>query len=268
MLPELSLEELIGGVILIFGKVAKMKVYIQSYENSIPHNYNFMNAYQGFYEMGFEIVHFYNNNTLCESNKEDIVVGYVGTVRSRLQDFEIITPEMDYPNELQEYLGRRIWKTKMNDVNNNPNNWPVFVKPIEDKQFTGIVVHSAKELIGCGIQGVNQSVYCSEIVNFVAEWRCFVRYGKILGVKPYKGDWRKHYDYRIIENAVNDFKSAPVGYAIDFGLTSDGRTLLIEVNDGYSLGCYGLFYIDYAKLLSARWSELTDTKDECAFDII
>ena len=94
-----------------------------------------------------------------------------------------------------------------------------------------------------------------------------MRYGHILSVRPYKGDWRKHYDYRVIENAVKEFTSAPAGYAIDFGLTDDGRTLLIEVNDGYALGCYGLFYIDYAKLLSARWAELTGTEDECAFDI-
>lgn len=244
-----------------------MKVYIQSYENGIPHNYNFMNAYQGFYEMGFEVVPFHDNDIFQGSNKEDVVVGYVGTVRARLADFGIITPEMDYPDELLKYLGRKIWQTKMNEVNNNPDCWPVFVKPIEDKQFTGVVVRSPKDLIGCGIQGVNQDVYCSEIVKFEAEWRCFVRYGHILSVRPYKGDWRKHYDYKVIENAVKDFTSAPVGYAIDFGLTDDGRTLLIEVNDGYALGCYGMFYIDYAKLLSARWAELTETEDECAFDI-
>ncbi len=29
-------------------------------------------------------------------------------------------------------------------------------------------------------------------------------------------------------------------FSMDFGLTDDGRTLLIEVNDGYSIGCYGL----------------------------
>ena len=149
---------------------------------------------------------------------------------------------MDYPDELQKYLGRKIWQTKMNEVNNNPDCWPVFVKPLEDKQFTGVVVRSPKDLIGCGIQGVNQDVYCSEIVKFEAEWRCFVRYGHILSVRPYKGDWRKHYDYKEIENAVKEFTSAPAGYAIDFGLTDDGRTLLIEVNDGYALGCYGLFY--------------------------
>lgn len=54
-----------------------------------------------------------------------------------------------------------------------------------------------------------------------------------------------------------DFSDAPNGYGIDFGVTDDGRTLLIEVNDGYALGSYGMYYLDYAKLLSARWAELT-----------
>ena len=49
---------------------------------------------------------------------------------------------------------------------------------------------------------------------------------------------------------------------MDFCLTDDGRTLLIEVNDGYSLGCYGMFALKYAKFLITRWAELTDTLDE------
>lgn len=68
-----------------------------------------------------------------------------------------------------------------------------------------------------------------------------------------------------IEHAVRDYVTAPAGYAIDFGVTDDGRTLLVEVNDGYALGSYGLFYPEYAKLLSARWAELTSTEDVCDF---
>ncbi|MMZ67938.1 hypothetical protein D1872_305770 [compost metagenome] len=64
---------------------------------------------------------------------------------------------------------------------------------------------------------------------------------------------------------VSQFQAAPKGYAVDFGLTDKGETLLVEVNDGYSLGHYGLFSLDYAKLLSARWAELTSTIDECDF---
>lgn len=244
-----------------------MKIYIQSDKNGIPCNYNFMNAYQGYREMGFETVMFNNSGELVGNLPEDVVVGYVDSVRYALNRLGIIAPEMDYPEELNGYLGRKIWSTKINEIAGSPELWPVFVKLVEDKQFTGVVVNSPKDLIGAGIYGQNQSVLCSEVVNFVSECRCFVRYGKIIDVRHYRGDWRVRPDQATIEQAVRDFTSAPAGYAIDFGLTDKGKTLLIEVNDGYALGCYGLVYLDYAKLLSARWAELTGTTDECAFDL-
>ncbi len=37
------------------------------------------------------------------------------------------------------------------------------------------------------------------------------------------------------------------------------------MNDGYSIGCYGLNDVLYAKFLYARWAELTGTVDECDF---
>ena len=242
-----------------------MKAYIQTKPGGRFQNDNFFKAYLGFYEMGFETVTFSNNQELITSNIEDVVVGYVGTVRSRLSDFGIIVPEDDYPEELTKYVGRKIWKSTINEINNNPDLWPVFVKSVRNKRITGVVVREPKDLIGCGSCYENPEVLCSEIVNFKAEWRVFIRYGKILDVRPYKGDWRLHFDPDVIENCVKEHTLAPAGYAIDFGITDDGRTLLIEVNDGYALGSYGLFYIDYAKLLSARWAELTNTEDECNF---
>ena len=65
----------------------------------------------------------------------------------------------------------------------------------------------------------------------------------------------------VIENAVRDYKDIPAGCSLDFGVTDDGRTLLIEMNDGLALGCYGLPDEEYAKLLLARWAELNGTKD-------
>jgi hypothetical protein len=40
---------------------------------------------------------------------------------------------------------------------------------------------------------------------------------------------------------------------------------LVEINDGHSLGTYGISPTNYAKFLSARWSELTKTKDYAHF---
>ena len=244
-----------------------LKAYIQSDKKLEPHNHNFFIARHGFREMGFETVPFHDYDTLQESRLEDIVVGYVGTVRKRLKDFGILPEEMDYPAELQQYMGRKVWNSTINEINCNPELWPVFVKSVEDKKFTGVVVRSPKDLIGCGDCYENTPVICSEVLELKREWRVFVRYGEILDVRPYKGDWKyDQYDPAVISEAVAKFSASPAGYGIDFGITSDDRTVLVEVNDGYAIGSYGLDAIAYAKLLSARWAELTGTEDECDFD--
>lgn len=242
-----------------------LKVYIHSKKNKEFSSHNNYAAYEGFNEMGFEIVKYNTLNEIKDRNIEDVIVSHVDDIRNALKEFNILTPEIDYPEEIKKYLGRKIWVSDINTIANNPEKWNVFVKPIEDKKFTGVVVRSTRDLIGCGDLNENTKIFCSEIVNFKAEWRCFVRYGKILDVRPYSGDWRLTFDYKVIENAVSEYKTAPNGYAIDFGVTDKGETLFIEVNDGYALGYYGLFHLDYAKLLSARWAELTNTKDECNF---
>ncbi|AIQ16589.1 hypothetical protein H70357_07825 [Paenibacillus sp. FSL H7-0357] len=242
-----------------------MKVYIKKGPDNEIANHNFYAAYDGFKQMGYEIRYFQDVNELSGHQKEDVIVSYVEDVRTMLSKYEIVAPEMDYPEELTAFLGRKVWKSRLSIIANNPGEWNVFIKPVEDKKFTGVVVRSTKDLMGCGTYGEDPVILCSDVVKFVAEWRCFVRYGNILDVRRYRGNWRSQFDYRVIENIVLQYKSAPQGYAVDIGITDKGETLLIEVNDGYALGHYGLFSLDYAKLLSARWSELTNTTDECAF---
>ena len=144
-----------------------MKVYIESTKDYEPCNYNFFCAYQGYREMGFETVKFHDFSELKKSAKEDIVVGYVDTVRRRMADFGICTPEIDYPDELKSYLGRNIWRTKLSRVTDFPEKWPVFVKPVEDKKFAGVLVRSPSDLIGCGTYGEDPEVYCSDPVAFL-----------------------------------------------------------------------------------------------------
>ena len=104
-------------------------------------------------------------------------------------------------------------------------------------------------------------VWCSEIIHLVTEWRCFVRYGKIWDVRYYKGAWDSKLNLTIVNNAISKFTNQPAAYCLDFGVDAEGKHYLIEVNDGHSLGTYGMGAISYAKFLSARWSELTETKD-------
>lgn len=242
-----------------------MKVYLKKGNDGQIENHNSYAAYDGFKQMGYEIRYFQNINDLSDHQREDVIVSYISDVRTVLNQYDIVAPEIDYPEELTLFLGRKVWKSRLSMIVNNPEKWNVFIKPVEDKKFTGIVVRGTADLIGCGTYGEDPEILCSDVVKFVAEWRCFVRYGNIIDVRRYKGNWRSQFDSRVIENIVLQYKSAPRGYAVDIGVTDKGETLLIEVNDGYSLGHYGLFSLDYAKLLSARWSELTNTTDECAF---
>ena len=245
-----------------------MKAYIQCFNDGMPIDYDTYNACCGFRELGWELLFFSNYAELSISHqKQDVIVGGIGIVRQRLNDFGIAIADTDYPECLNKYYGRKIWISKVNHVNSDPDMWPVFIKPVENKKFIGRVVNSAKDLIGCGSYYDDAEVYCSEVVSFLAEYRTFIRYDRILDIRRYKGDFHLYPDVGVIESCVKDYVDSPRGYALDFGVTDKGETLLIEVNNTVSLGSYGLMEIDYAKLISARWAELTDTDDECAFDL-
>ena len=241
-----------------------MRAFVQA-KNGMPIDYDHFNAACGFKEMGYEIVYFSSFAELEESKKEDIVVGYIGIVNKRLGDFNVKIEDIDYPVCLEKFLGRRIWNMTINEVSDNPDIWPVFVKPKINKKFSGRVIRGVSDLVGCGSCYDNAEVTCSDVLDIVSEYRAFVRYGQIVDVRRYHGDWKIFPDSKFIEQCVQEFVDAPAGYAIDFGVTVDGQTILIEVNNTCSIGAYGLYCVDYAKLISARWSELMDTEDLCNF---
>ena len=57
----------------------------------------------------------------------------------------------------------------------------------------------------------------------------------------------------------------PAACSMDICVTEEGGTLLVELNDAYSLGYYGLAPIWHAKLISARWSQILERADEYKF---
>lgn len=118
-------------------------------------------------------------------------------------------------------------------------------------------------MIGCGSYYEDYPVYCSEVKEIIAEFRVFVLYGEIIDVRRYGGRWDVACDADVVESCVKDFEGAPKAYALDFGVTKDGETVLVEVNNTCSIGSYGLEPVLYARFLSARWAELTGTTDEC-----
>lgn len=236
-----------------------MRAYIHAFQGK-PYNSDCQDAYDGFCQLGIDPVLFTTNEEFDTRNPEDVVVGGVIIVWHALNQRGIIPEHYGYPEELKDFVGRRIWKIRLKDLRNTP--LPVFIKPVEEKSAPGIVVRSWADVEEeYGLVDLDAEIYCSEPVHFASEWRCFLLYGHIAGIQFYYGNRDAVYDRSVINAAVEAFSKRPTACSLDFGVTEDGRTLLIEMNDGYSLGTYGLDPALYARVLTARWAELNHTED-------
>ena len=244
----------------VYANNTLMKAYIQTDINGDFYNVNAFVASVGFNALGYEVFKYVDAEKVSETEKEAIFVGGVGNVRTRLEALGIEKPaEIEYPGELQKFLNRKVWTSTLNQVVAN-KQYGIFIKPTQTKLFQGKLVNEFKDFIGLNYQDEVQ-IWCSEIINVVTEWRCFVRYGELLDVRYYKGKWDSRLNLEIVKQAIQEYTRQPRSYGLDFGVDARGKHYLIEVNDGHSLGTYGMGAISYAKFLSARWSELTDTED-------
>jgi ATP-grasp domain-containing protein len=186
------------------------------------------------------------------------VAGWIQDVKRSLTHMGITPPNpIDYPQELTEFFGRNIWKSQLKNLQFARD--PVFVKPIlSQKLFTGFVFkkdNESESLLASFEPEIG--IWCSDPVKFVSEHRAFVLDGEILDCRLYTGDWSKAPDKVVVEAALEAVKPiAPRSFSLDFGITDEGKTLVVEMNDGFALGHYGLRSDAYARLLSARWNEM------------
>ncbi|MFT9041384.1 ATP-grasp domain-containing protein [Schleiferilactobacillus harbinensis] len=70
------------------------------------------------------------------------------------------------------------------------------------------------------------------------------------------GDYHSSFDATILNAAVAIWTGVPVAYSLDIGATQDGKNLIVEANDRYAFGSYGLSPYKYAAFLQARRQQL------------
>jgi hypothetical protein len=195
---------------------------------------------------------------------ETLVVGYVPAVLAALKQLGAEVPEPnDYPESLRPLLRRKVWESTVGEVSDAVNDGRLggaFVKPKGRlKHFTGFVVDAPQELFHFGSTSRRQAVFCSEVVGWISEHRVFVIDGRIVGMRCYAGDASVAPDEGVVREAVATLAragEARAGFGIDFGVLKGGETALVEMNDGFSLGSYGLGDAVYADLVVARWREM------------
>lgn len=234
------------------------------YLGDAPESYNAAVAQFGFNEMGMKVIPFQgfgDIETSVDCGPEALVCGFIEDVYKALDKLKLPRPpSIDYPPELLDFYGRKIWEGTLEEIQDRGLHAGVFVKPRDfQKLFTGFVWLGSRP---CRLRLApyhrDTPVYYSEPVRFVAEYRCYVLDGEIQGVKFYNGDWSKAPSREVVEAAVKAYRPYRA-YAIDFGVVDDARTLVVEVNDAFALGCYGLHHMQYARMIEARWEELTQS---------
>lgn len=197
-------------------------------------------------------------------DRESLVVGDIPTVESALKQLKIKVPEENsYPKSLQKFLNRKIWKSTifaLEDLLTSKSNVKIFAKPASKrKKFTGQVFETEGDLQQLYRISKKDEIWCSEVVTWKSEYRVYVVKGEIRAIKYYSGNKEIEVDLRVLKEAVLELVrsgESTAGYAIDFGVLETGETELIEFNDGYSVGAYGVEAKDYTDMILARWEEL------------
>jgi hypothetical protein len=191
---------------------------------------------------------------LCKGHllHEVIPVGSVEFVRRYAEVNDIALPEIQtYPPQLEQYLGRRVWACKYSEV---PAG--VFCKPLSVKRFTGGIRRDIAEAVN-----PDEPVLAAEALAFEAEFRFYIHDSRAVGSSRYDdGDVPAEPDGSAVSNMIAAFDGAPIAYALDVGLVQ-GRTILVEVNDAWSLGYYrwgNMTPRAYMDMIAARWIQIVE----------
>ena len=103
--------------------------------------------------------------------------------------------------------------------------------------------------------------------KIITEWRCYIHYNKIIDIKNYSGrfdilpdlKWAEIYLKEETDNVSYEFNKLnkfPIAFTMDLGVLENGKTVIIEYNDMWAIGNYGINNYDYYKLLRERYFEI------------
>jgi hypothetical protein len=242
-----------------------MRAYLEKCDKEWFDDFVYM-VRQPLLDRGFEIVPF--DGTFLDDfinrtsfNEDDILVGSVEATKAFWNELGFKVPEyIGYPEFLNKFYGRKIGKSSIGEI--KADDLPIFIKPLSGvKDFTGFVLEKFNTLQNIGIYysqiTSDTLVYTSEVIDIKSEYRCFVHRNELVGIKHYAGDFCIFPDVFDIKTMIYEYKeTSNVSYTLDVGIDKYGRTILIEVNDFWAIGGYGLDGKTYARMLIDRFQEI------------
>ena len=137
----------------------------------------------------------------------------------------------------------------------------LFIKPPDIKLFTGFVldgaIHSCLNDIPDDYKVLSYQPFESRIES---EWRVYIKNGEIYDSKNYSGDFKISPNYSYVKEVIKENVDFPCCYTIDIGILENGVNVVVEFNDMWAIGNYGMDNYEYLRLLKLRYFEIVKEK--------
>jgi hypothetical protein len=239
--------------------------------NSLPVYGDIMYAIDGFEAMDYQLRPFsgldyrvQGTDFLRDYRAGDVVVGSLATMRKHFQSLDSLPPDIDYPETIDPVIsGRVVVKTRLHLAESWFKNCEkVFIKPVRCKLPGFTAKPYTKEDYDELIRHLplDTEVFVTACEEYRAEYRVFVHRSEIVDIRRYHktaGAWAlEEVDYPRVAAMVGAYGTAPVAYTLDVAVTSEGETVLVEVNDFWAVGAYGLDPRQYAQMLKDRYTQI------------
>lgn len=191
-----------------------------------------------------------------ENIKQNPFVCSFNTMRKLFLDNEIKIESIDYPDEIKRWINRRVFLSTVGEVVSLYDELKnSFIKPYITKQFHVFWLND-NNLPWFKSLGKDTKVWVSPLINIESEWRVFIHKGEVIGSSCYSGNFKIMPEYDYINAIVAAYKSSPIAYTLDIGVLYNKTNDIIEVNDFWGIGSYGLNPERYAAMLIDRYFEI------------
>lgn len=137
-----------------------------------------------------------------------------------------------------------------------------FIKPFDIKLFTGFVIDQMQYSSIANIPDETEVMVYEPFKHRIeSEWRCYINNHKVEYIANYAGDLYTTISGSYLDGVISENKNTfPCAYTIDIGVLSNGENVVIEYNDMWAIGNYGLPNDIYLHMLKNRYFEILNLK--------
>lgn len=134
----------------------------------------------------------------------------------------------------------------------------LFIKPFDIKLFTGFVID---QMVNTSIADIPDETNIMAYKVFrdpiASEWRCYIHRDKVIDIRNYSGDIFTYPDViYLLEVVYKNEDRFPTAYTVDIAILESGENVVVEYNDMWAIGNYGIPNDLYLRLLRDRYFEI------------